>query len=187
MVINPTSSINTGPYKLASPQAQFLREAGVKTLATVLKDLWTVRKAELTKGEGVDSEGGDMPEGGWASRCDWPESEVGGLLRAGTSSTDGESTHVYLIFNSEGITCGLVRSRFQCFFSLTFLRGGALYPLEGGEDAAQSHHGHRMGAPGQAGARRVSGGHAARGGDRRGNQSVRTGGRAPRIYTTLLF
>jgi len=53
--------------------------------------------------------------------------KVGGLLRSSTRPTlcsDEPSPRVYTSNHPEGQSCGHVRSRFECLFSMTLLRDG---------------------------------------------------------------
>mmetsp|Transcript_17024 Transcript_17024/g.41835 ORF Transcript_17024/g.41835 Transcript_17024/m.41835 type:complete len:200 (-) Transcript_17024:245-844(-) len=83
------SSVSLATY-LSSDQARPLREAGIKTLATLLKDLWSFRKAEIAKHA---AEGGTAP----MSRSDWPESAEARVIREREEKTQRKAVTVIVL------------------------------------------------------------------------------------------
>ena len=86
-------SVSLASY-LASSSAAGMREKGVQTMKRVLKDLWSVRRAELTK-RGVIEGGAATAEGGEdASRKSWPESERARKIRERESKSQRKAISV---------------------------------------------------------------------------------------------
>ena len=103
-VANDACSVSLASY-LASPAAQPLREAGVATMADVLRDVWRVRR----RARDGELPGGFAPEAKTpdeASSVAWPESEEARAIRQREDKTKRKALTVIVLGHARRLLTG---------------------------------------------------------------------------------
>ena len=108
-VANDACSVSLASY-LSSPAAQPLREAGVATMADVLRDVWSVRQQARSSGEvsrGVSLEGlATSDEASSSLSAAWPESDEARVIREREDKTKRKALTVIALGHARRLLTG---------------------------------------------------------------------------------
>ena len=110
-VANDACSVSLASY-LSSPAAQPLREAGVATMADVLRDVWSVRQQARSSGEvsrGLSLEGSlsaTSDEASSSSSAAWPESDEARVIREREDKTKRKALTVIALGHARRLLTG---------------------------------------------------------------------------------
>lgn len=103
-VANDACSVSLASY-LASPAAQPLREAGVATMARVLRDVWRVRQ-RARDGVPLETSRSTSDEASSSSSAAWPESEEARAIRAREEKTKRKALTVIALGHARRLLTG---------------------------------------------------------------------------------
>jgi hypothetical protein len=109
-VANDACSVSLASY-LSSPAAQPLREAGVATMADVLRDVWSVRQQARSSGEvsrGLSLEGLATSDeaSSSSSSAAWPESDEARVIREREDKTKRKALTVIALGHARRLLTG---------------------------------------------------------------------------------